>query len=239
MSTNIVSLAAADIWSESAYQRHQLGAKGETADGRVFRYAQMGEAITYGYMTQSPAIDTATITMSVTSAAAIGAKKIVFTHGATTSAANEYAEGYLTVSYGTGAGQTLKIASHAAFTSGQTSCEIVLEDPLIVALDTTSRIDICHNPWNGVLMDTSQVTCPTGAALRSFTSGYYGWLQTRGVVGVQSDNTVAAGYQISNDANDAGKVDVTTANAYQVWPIGHAIQAGADTYAHQVFLDID
>lgn len=238
MSTNIIDLAAADIWSETQYQYHPIGARGVTADGRVFRYAKMGEAITKGYLTQSPAIDTATITMAVTAAAAIGAKEISFTHGATTSTANEYAEGFLTVSYGTGIGQTLKIASHAAFTSGGAST-IYLEDPLIVALDTTSKIDITHNPWRGVLMDTSQVTVPTGVALRAFTSGYYGWLQTRGVCGVFADNTITAGYEVNNDASVSGAIDVAADNEFQKWDVGRAIQAGAQNYAHQVFLRID
>jgi len=227
-----------DAFSESQYQQHALGARGETGDGRVFRYAQMGEAVSIGHLTQSPAIDTATITMAVTTAAAIGAKQIVFTHGATTSAANEYAEGYATISYATGVGQTLKVASHLAFTSAQTGCIVKLEDPLQVAIDTTSKLDLAHNPWNGVLMDTSLVTVPTGAALRTFTSAYYGWLQTRGVCGIMSDATIAAGYAFGFDASAAGEIDVP-ANDLQQFVVGNAIQAGAQNYYHQVYLTID
>ena len=236
--SNIVSLAATDIWTEHQYQQHLLGQKGETADGRIFRYAKMGEAVTMGYLTQSPAIDTATITMAVTSAAAVGAKSITFTHGATTSTANEYAEGFLTVSYGTGIGQTLKIASHLAYTSAQTGAVVNLEDPLLVALDTTSKIDLAHNPWNKVLMDVSAVTQPTGVALLSFTSGYFGWLQTKGVVGVFADATIAAGYTFIADGSVSGGIDVISNDIQQV-KVGEAIQAGAQNYAHQVYLRID
>src|SRR3990167_8641592 len=108
---NIVSLAGTDIFSEHQYQQHVLGQKGETADGRIFRYGKTAEAITIGYLAVAPSIDTATITQAVTATAAIGDKKITFTHGASTSTANEYAEGWATISYGTGIGQTLKIAS--------------------------------------------------------------------------------------------------------------------------------
>jgi len=114
--SNIVSLASTDIWTESSIQQHPLGAKGETGDGRIFRYGKTAEAITIGYLAVAPSIDTATITQAVTSTAAIGTKKITFTHGASTSTANEYAEGWATISFGTGIGQTLKIASHLAFT---------------------------------------------------------------------------------------------------------------------------
>lgn len=236
--SNIVSLAGTDIWSEHQYQQHPLGQKGETADGRVYRYGKAGEAITIGYATQSPAIDTATITMAVTSAAAIGAKSITFTHGATTSTANEYAEGFATISYGTGIGQTLKVASHLAYTSGQTGAVVNLEDPLLVALDTTSKLDLAHNPWNGVLMDTSLVTVPTGVAPHAFTSGYFGWFQTRGVCGVFSDATIAAGYAFAFDASVSGGIDVP-ANDLQQFVLGNAIQGGAQNYAHQVYLMID
>lgn len=226
-------------YEESQYQQHPLGALAVTDDGRMFRYAQAGEAITIGYLAQSPAIDTATITMAVTTAAAIGAKSITFTHGATTSAANEYAEGMLTVEYGTGIGQSLKIASHLAWTSGLTGCVVNLVDAVKVALDTTSKIGVYHNPYNGVLMDTSLVTKVAGAALRTFTSGYYGWLQTKGLCALAADNTITAGYRVMNDGNDAGKIDVSTANAYQVSEIGWSIQAGADTYSRAVWLNID
>jgi len=235
---SIISLGATDMWTESAIQQHQLGAMGETCDGRIFRYAQMGEAVTMGYMTQSPAIDSATIKMSVTTAAAIGSKKIIFTHAATTSTANEYAEGYVTVCYGTGIGQTLKITSHLAYGSGETSCELHLEDALIVALDTTSRISFAHNPWNGVLMDTSVVTCPTGGAIRAFTTQYYGWLQTRGVFGAFAHSAGVAGVPVICDATTAGAVDDCTDDLVQ-WKLGYFIQAGEASYAHPIYLNID
>jgi len=235
---SLISLGAQDIWQESEVQQHQLGAMGETADGRIFRYALMGEAISMGYMTQSPAIDSLTVKMSVTAAAAIGAKQIVFTHAATTSAENEYADGFVTVSYGTGIGQTLKISSHAAFTSGGTSSVLNLEDPLIVALDTTSRISLAHNPWRKVLMDTSVVTCPTGGALRAFTSGYYGWLQTRGVFGAFAHSAGSAGVPVICDATTAGAVDDCTDDLVQ-WKLGYFIQAGEASYAHPIWLNID
>lgn len=232
-----MSLAAQDIWSESQYQRHQLGALGETSDGRLFRYAKMGEAVTAGRICQSPPIDSLTVKMSVTAVAAIGAKEVSFTHAATTSTANEYAEGFLIVSYGTGIGQTLKIKNHAALTSGGAST-VYLEDPLIVALDTTSRVDLAHNPWNGVLMSTSLVTTAGGGALRDFTSGYYGWLQTRGVFGAFADGVAAAGYSFSFDASEDGSIDVTANDLTQV-TLGQAIQASEDGYAHPVYLKWD
>jgi len=236
--SNIVSLSATDIWTEHQYQQHKLGARGETEDGRIFRYAKASEAITIGYLAVAPSIDTATITMAVTATAAIGDKSITFTHGATTSTANEYAEGYATISFGTGIGQTLKVASHLAFTSGGTGSVVNLEDPLLVALDTTSKLDLAHNPFNGVQMTTSATTVPVGVALHAFTANYFGWFQSRGVVGLFSDATIAAGYEFVADGSVSGGIDVTGTDAQQI-KLGNAIQAGAQNYAHPVFIMID
>lgn len=237
---NIISLAATDIFSCHQYQQHPLGAKGETADGRIFRYGKAGSSdLTYGYLGVMPDQDTAELTMAVTAAAAIGATSISFTHAATTATANEYAEGYLSVSYGTGIGQTLKIKSHAAWTSGGAST-VNLEDPLLVALDTTSKIDVTPNPYNGVITATTDaaISIPCGVPLCTITTLYYGWLQTRGVVACMADATIAAGYEAQADVSAAGRLDVTGTDA-QVWKVGHSLQATAQAYSHPVFLTID
>jgi hypothetical protein len=234
----MINLLSQNILQESQYPMHSIGMRGETEDGRVFRYAKMGEAIGAGELTVSPAIDASEVDMAVTAAAAIGAKSITFTHAATTASANEYANGYVIVSSGTGIGQTLRISGHAAFTSGQTGAVLHLIDPLPVALDTTSTIDIERNPFLNVVTTASSLTVPTGGALIAFTSGYYGWLQTRGVFGARADGTVTAGYGLMMDASTAGDVDLV-GTATQQYIIGNAIQATASGKYHAVYLKID
>jgi hypothetical protein len=226
-------------FQESSVQQHQLGAKGETGDGRIFRYAYMGEAIDLGCMTVAPAINATLINAAVTATAPIGATSVTFTMPATTATANEYAEGYAIISYGTGIGQTLRVASHAAWTSAETGAVVKLIDPVQIALATSSsKIEFAHNPYRGVMMTASSVTTVTGGALMTFTSGYYGWLQTRGVFGARADSTITAGYEIVNDGSTAG--DVSLIGTYdQEISIGHAIQASASGYHHPVFLTID
>lgn len=234
----MIDILAQNVLQESQYQLHQLGALARTEDGRLFRYAQMGEAISVGELTVSPAIDSAEVNMAVTVAAAIGDKQVTFTHAATTAVANEYENGFMIVSAGTGIGQTLRINSHAAFTSGETGAVLNLKDSLLVALDTTSTIDIERNPWKNVVTTASSVTVPTGGALRDFTSGYFGWLQTRGVFGARADGTVTAGYGLMMDASTAGDVDLV-GTATQQYIIGNAIQATASGKHHAVYLKID
>jgi hypothetical protein len=226
-----------DPFKESSVKEHAYGQRAETQDGRVFRYAKTGEAITVGRVTVSPAIDATLVNCAVTAVAAIGALQISFTNAATTATENEYAEGYAIISYGTGAGQILKVKSHAALTSGGASV-VYLEDPLVTALDTTSKVELTHNPWNGVMMTASAVTKPTGGALIAFDKGYYGWFQTRGVFPGIADGTITAGYELQCDGSTAGDVELlgTYTQAYQ---IGNAIKATASGYFHPVWLNID
>lgn len=225
-------------YAESAVQQHQLGLKAESADGRIFRYAQLGEIVAAGELTVAPAIDALEINMAVTVAAAAGAKQVTFTHAATTAVANEYAEGYMIVSAGTGLGQIFRVGAHKALTSGGTSSVLNLLDPIVVALDTTSTIDLERNPYKNVVTTADSVTVPTGGALMTFTSGYFGWLQTRGVFGARADGTVTAGYQLMMDASTAGDVDLV-GTATQQYKIGNAIQATASGKYHAVYLNID
>lgn len=226
-----------DPFKESSVKEHAYGQRAETQDGRIFRYAKTAEAITIGAVTVSAAIDATLVNCAVTAVASIGALSVSFTNAATTATANEYAEGYAIISYGTGYGQILKVASHAAWTSGGAST-VTLEDPLVTALDTTSKIEFTHNPWAGVYMTASSVTCPTGGALIAYDSGYYGWFQTRGVFPGTADGTVTAGYQIMCDASTAGDIDLV-GTATQQYKVGNAIKATASGYWHPIYLMID
>lgn len=221
----------------SSTKQHAFGQKFETQDGRIFRYGKTAEAITIGRLTLGPAIDATLIDCAVTATAAIGATSVSFTNAATTATANEYAEGYATISQGTGIGQTLKVASHAAWTSGGAST-VTLEDPLIIALDTTSKIEFTHNPYSGVYITANSVTVPTGGALRAFDSGVYGFFQTHGVFSAVADGTVTAGYGMMPDASTAGDVDLV-GTATQQYIIGNFIKASASGVFHPVWLNID
>jgi len=230
-------ISSLDPFKQSDVQEQALGQRAETQDGRIFRYAQIGEAITIGAVCVSAAIDATLVNCAVTATAAIGATSVSFTNAATTATANEYAEGFAIVSYGTGLGQCLKVASHAAWTSGGAST-VTLEDPLTIALDTTSKIEFTHNPWHGAMMTASLVTKPVGGALRAFTSGYYGWLQTRGIFPGIADGTITAGYQLQVDGSTAGDVELV-GTATQQYIIGNAIKATASGYHHPIWLAID
>lgn len=226
-------------YDENSVQMHNLGQRGETSDGRVFRYAWMGEAITPGRLVQGPAINSTLTNMAVL-VGALNAKQITFTNAVTTTTANYWNEGYAFSSYATGAGQTWKIKSLPALVSGASST-VYLEDPIAVALDTTTKLGLVQNPYSQVLMGATATFEPVGASFITYTTQYYGWLQTRGVCAIFSDGAIAAGTAAENDGSVSGAIDVMVEADWVVNPsIGRAYQiAGAQNYWEPVFLTIE
>jgi hypothetical protein len=226
-------------YDENSVQMHQLGTRGETGDGRVFRYAWAGEALTLGHLVTGPAIDTTLGTMAVISGAA-GATSINFTNGANTATGSYFSEGFAAISLGTGLGQIFKIDHMPTLVSGGSSY-VYLEDPIVTALDTTSKLDIVQNPYAQCLLTATATLEPVGVPLITMTTQYYGWLQTRGVCAVLSDGTIVAGTSFFNDGSVAGAIDVSTEASWVVNPqAGRAYQlAGAASYYHPVFLTIE
>ena len=178
--------------------------------------------------------------MAVVSAAK-GATAINFTNAATTTTAGYFDAGFVCVSYGTGIGQTFKITRLDALVSGAASV-VYIDGPIPVALDTTSKIDIVANPWNRVLHTATATLQPTGVPLVAVTAaGDFCWLQTHGICAVFSDSTVAAGSRLNEDGSVAGAVEIAVEADFVVNPdVGYAYHiAGAQNYAHPVFLTID
>jgi len=71
---------------------------------------------------------------------------------------------------------------------------IVLEDPLKVALTTSSKFIICQHPYNGVVIEPGTPTGKiVGVAHTVITGGQYGWLQTKGTASVLFTGTGVAG----------------------------------------------
>lgn len=199
------------------------GAKFDAADGREFVLVQNGgTAIPAGRLVQGPVTIGANHTNLATSTAAIGATTVTVTLGGTLATANQYAGGYLFFNAGTGAGQTLKIASHPSGTSSGTVV-LTLEDAIQVATsssDTKSTLQL--NPYgssNGTDFTTAGVViCPTtltgpviGVTVDALpastaTVASYGLIQTKGVVACLNDATTAIGLDLMHSTNTAGAV---------------------------------
>ncbi len=201
----------------------EVGQKFTSADGREFVLVQNGgTALVSGRLVQAPASIGSTHTGLTLSTAVIGATTISVTMGGTLCTANQYQGGFLIVSAGTGAGQTLRIASHPA---GASSGVVVftLEDPLSVATLTSDSKGSLTLPQYGSRFGTDFTTsgvvvCPTvstgaviGATIypipaSSTTACSYGFIQTKGFVGVLNDSSTAIGLDVMPSGSVAGAV---------------------------------
>lgn len=177
-----IQVAPQDLFTSSSTQGTDLGALATTGDGRYFRYALMG-AVTavVGKVYQGPAEDATNQSpaggLSV-AAAAIGATSVTTTTTVTL-AANLLAGGFLSVVITPGQGQNLKIAGNTVASGAVTT--FTLEDPLAVALTTSSKIVVHKNPYDSVVVAPGTLTAaPVGVPTFAVTNAQYGWLQTHG-----------------------------------------------------------
>jgi hypothetical protein len=172
-----------DLFTSVSTQGTDLGAFATSGDGRSFRYHLNG-AVTQvpGKVYQGPAQDATNQTPAgglATAAAAIGATQVTITTS-TTIAVNLLAGGYMSVAVTPGQGYMYKIKSNTA-TAGATGLVITLEDPLIVALTTASRVIFNLNPFNGAVVAPGTITGTIlGVSIYPIVNAQYGWIQTHG-----------------------------------------------------------
>lgn len=232
----------------------EVGQKFRSADGREFVLVQNGgTALVSGVLVQSPASIGANHTgLAVVANAAIGATSIQVTAGGTLITANQYQGGFAIISAGTGIGQTLRIASNSSATSSGT-CTLTLEDPLSVAITSASSKVSLTLPLYGSRFGTDFTTsgvvvCPTvatgsviGATISPIpasttTACTYGWIQTKGFVGVLNDSATAIGLDVMPSGAVAGAV-VTYVVATRS-RVGTSTVAGENTKVQGITLQL-
>lgn len=193
-------LAQVDLLSNSATQQMPLGVYMESADGRGFRYGKIGATATVaGKVYQGKALDATNAQPSgglAVAASAIGSTTVTTTASVTLTA-NEYAGGYLSVNVTPGQGYTYRIKSHPAVTSAVVSFE--LEDPLQVALTTSSKVIVVAHPYAGLVIEPGTPTANIAGVPNSIiTAAYFGWVQTRGACAVLFTGTGVAGKAVGS-----------------------------------------
>lgn len=241
MSTKLTAspmLSGQDLLANSSTQTMPLGIYMETSDGRGFRYAKVGATATVaGKLYQAPATDATNLCPSggLTPAAASAGTFTVTISDSITVAENALVGGYMSVAITPGAGYTYRVAGNTAVT-GAGGMVVTLEDPLQVALTTTSRVIFAQNPYNGViLMPTTISGAPAGVATHIISANYYGWLQTHGVCAILNNGGTAIGLSITpGGAAGAVKTGATT-----LGDIGYCVTAGITTEYNLFFLNID
>lgn len=236
-----------------------VGQKFALNDGREVALVQNAAvALTSGVLVQGEALvanhQNLAVAVPATYPATAGLTQVSVTLGATLLKTNQYMGGYAVVNAGTGIGQTLRIASHGNAIASAAGTIITLEDPLMVTLDATSKISLIPNPYKNVIINpTTNTSTPVGvtlypvaASVAPTTDGttgaqtaagtqQYAFVQTKGVVSVLSDATVAAvGLGIIPSTSTAGCVTVQTATGAN---IGRTLILGVSAESRAVFID--
>lgn len=231
-------LSEQDIRTISSTKQVEFGAVGATSDGRVYRYGQAGASdLDPGKLVVNVDLVANHTNIAVAEAAAVGAKKVKVTLGATAATADQYLEGYLTVNDATGEGITYKITSNPAIDSAG-SGYIYLEEPIRVALTTSSEVTLKKNPYAGLVISaTDQADMPMGVPNVTVTANYYAWFQTRGECAVWADEAVTKGLALTIGTGTAGAVEALDGAGEP--QIGVASEALVDTEYRSAFLQMD
>jgi hypothetical protein len=226
-----VPLSQKDTITDHSTARHPLGTRGQTADGRVYRYAQNGAtALVKGKLCQSEAPATAweNATLSYlstqwpTGTTSVSTTwtylPLTCTKDSTLTVAKDYfAQGYIWAKgTSTECGQMIKLKGNDVMATATTSLVKAYFDDnafLSEAIDSGSFVAMQKNPYDDVIVSIS--TNPTalcvGVPNADVTALYYFWIQTWGVCAVGQDAAAAvAAKPILTSTTVAGKVQGVT-----------------------------
>lgn len=238
--SGIVNASAAKIFSSSSTQEHDLGAVAFDVEGNRYRYVKAGgTALVAGTLLQSAAEITNHQNLTP-AAAAIGATEITVTLGATAVTANYYAGGYVVVTVTPGQGYRYRILSHPA-ANGSATCVLTLEpdSAVVVALTTSSRVDLVPSPYSSVIINpTTATSTPIGVAVYPIVAGEYGWIQDGGIATLLADGAITVGTNVIASNATAGAVEPGADAADLQASIGIAMTGIATTEYGAVRLDI-
>jgi len=218
--------AGIDLFTEQSTTapKFAMGTRALRADGNVYRYVHFGATVNAGEVvapdlnesaqiyTSNAVIDTSSVFQQLdesngTYPGMIGSRYIVIQHNGITK--DQFAGGYIAISSGTGLGYTYRIKGNKA--SSGTATTISLHDPIVVGLDATSDISIGPSKYSNLEAGiglTTQNGLPVGVAVRTIsTAGNFGWVLTRGVIGVRQSGTLVTGKLARLSDTDAGHVE--------------------------------
>ena len=219
------------IYEASATQKAEIGYRILVGD-RVFRYAYAGgTALIAGTLVKSAQLP-AEVNKAVSAAVSVGAYKVTVT----TAAAQLYlAGGYMVVNDVDGEGHVYRIKSSAANATTATSTDLVLYDPIAVALTTSSEVELYGSPYYDLDLAAAITDHISGVPPIAVTANYYFWLQTWGFCACLVGATTTAGALLVPHTTDGS---VTPASVFTSEIIGHALTGGTATEYNGIYLRI-
>lgn len=219
----------------STEQKHPLGTKGVTSDGRTYRYAQAaGTALGPGLLAVAPDI-TADHEDLVVNTFAVGDKTITVTLASTAIVGNEYEEGFVNVTDAAGQGIMYRV-KNVPTADASASVIIVLEEPIVVAAEAATTVTLYRNKFRDIVVSNgTQADLPVGVPNVTIAVDSYGWVQTGGPCSILVDsNDTTAGGPITIGDNGSGAVETLNA-ATEVLVGTQPVGANADTGEYGIY----
>lgn len=220
--------------------KFKIGHKIEDGDGNVYRYSQVGEDTNRGVVVsqdiaESSVVDTDNVILAPascvnTSDGTIGSKYIEITLSGKT--ANQFAGARLILTGDTGEGYTYNIKGNTATGNPASgTIRVSLKEPLQVAVVATTDFAIIGNKYANLHALDATDTAATGVTCATFdvSEASYGWIQTKGIVGVLTSGTTVLGNAVQT--NGPGSVGPVTASTSQ--QVGRCLIVG-DASEHSV-----
>jgi len=242
------------VFSVSSTQHHPVGSRGFLGDGRVYYYAvnTTANTLTRAQLLVAPTFVANHTDQAVTAATDLqaGNSTAIVTIGATAVVADEYKEGWLCVTDGTGEGFMYKIRNHPAH-AGSGTFTARLYDPIQVSTAAAATLTLLYNRFrNPQISVTDQLDLLAGVPNVTVSSGsttsQYFWVQTWGeCLLLQDENITTAGQALTIGTGTAGAVeeDDTATTVSQEPIVGYIINgtgaaASIDGEHQPVFLTI-
>lgn len=176
-----------------------------------------GTELATGRLVQQAVVGTGhDIDLAVAAAAAADATSVTLTNATTQITANMYADGWLFINDADGEGYGYQIKSHPAESTGSGSCVFTLyeQDPIQVALTTSSKAGLRKNKYQDVVVAPTTFTgIVVGATVRVITASYYFWAKKKGDAVLLTNGTVIVGKAFTRSGTTAGAIDVYPLNS--------------------------
>jgi len=247
-----VLLSDGEVRTTTDDQRHPLGTRGYTRDGRVFHYAKAGATqLEVGLLAQAEAPATNwSDDLTLATAYAIGTTQLVVyaSTGTTALTTDTYKEGYLFMNDETGEGQYVPIkkqGGRSSLTTLVTRSTVTFADDafLPVAVTSGTQVGFVKNKYDDVIVcPTTLTSAPIGVTPTTVAATYYYWIQTWGPCAIKCRGTVTVGRPVYPDTTNAGSVAARSSDVGTIgssftsefpltWilpPVGNILEVGAN-----------
>jgi hypothetical protein len=193
---------------------------------------------------QEPAQDTTYENMAVTATSinANGEQVLNITNGTSTITDTQFRGGSVSVytAGGEAVGYEYTILGVTGTLTTGGALTVTVDRAIGTAWTTSLKVNMKRSPWSGVVaFPTTQTGIPVGVAIYPITNAQYGWVQTKGVCAVLSDNsTFAVGSGLSPSLSAVGAVGVNVAGTTHC-SVGIARQAAASAKGISALIQID